>query len=381
MGQTYSFAQTQADYARRWEAMQIPTAKVTAIDKAARKVLAGKARYEIAASASGVPWWLIGAWHHRESGCDFAGVLHNGEEILGTGRKTRLVPKGRGPFETWEDAARDALAIKGYHPGKFAWTVERVGYESERFNGFGYRMHGVPSAYLWSFSDQYARGKYVADGKWSAAAIDKQIGVMPLLRRMMALDPSITFDDGADDGIMMAEVEAGDGLTDAEIRAVQQRLRDLGYSEVGMVDGLWGPRTTGGIAAFQATAGLPVTGHLDAATAAALTTSGPRPVSTVRAEVTAKTLRQDGDPIATASWWTKAWAWIIGAPAATVGIMEQAPAATGKIATLRSILDGVPGWAWALAAVALAVALYILAQRGETARVAAIRTGEDAGPA
>ena len=56
----------------------------------------------------------------------------------------------------------------------------------EGYNGFGYRTHhpDVPSPYFWSFSTHYGRGKYVADGKWSATAVSAQCGVAVLLRRL-----------------------------------------------------------------------------------------------------------------------------------------------------------------------------------------------------
>ncbi len=286
MSRTYNFERIQADYVSRWSSMTAHEGKLGEISAAARKVLSGKLRYLAVEAATGVPWAFIGVLHYRESGCDFRGLLHNGEKILGTGRKTRLVPKGRGPFSTWEDAARDALNIKGFRHGTPEWSLQRCLFEGERFNGFGYRMRGVPSAYLWSGSNQYRGGKYVADGKWSASAVDKQIGIAPLMKHLMSVDASVSF--------AMPERSVVGGLSATEIRSMQQRLRDLGYAEAGRVDGVWGPRTMAGIAAFQATATLPVTGQLDALTAARLATAGPRPVSATRAEISAKMLRQEG---------------------------------------------------------------------------------------
>lgn len=178
-----------------------------------------------------------------------------------------------------------------------------------------------------------------------------------------------------------APINPDDGLSEGEVRALQQRLRDLGYSEVGRVDGKWGPRTVAAVSAFQATSGLPVTGDLDKTTAAALTTAPPRPVGPSRATTTAATLRQHGDAAARASWWTKAWAWVMGAPAAAVGVMGQAGDATDKLGPVKSFLGDVPGWAWALAVAGVAVALYLTAQRAERAAVDAVRSGRDAGPA
>ncbi len=186
------FADIADDYAEQWADMEIEPGKVPVLDAIARKLIGKKAAYQKVENALGVPWFFIAVLHNRESGGNFAGVLHNGEHIIGTGRKTRLVPAGRGPFESWEEAAIDALTLKGLQRIT-DWSIERVCYEGERFNGWGYRNKGVPSAYLWSFSNIYKGGKYVADHVWSATARDQQAGIMPLLKRMMVLDPSIGF--------------------------------------------------------------------------------------------------------------------------------------------------------------------------------------------
>jgi lysozyme family protein len=60
-------------------------------------------------------------------------------------------------------------------------------------NGLGYAVRGVPSAYVWSGTDQYISGKYVADHVYRASAVDVQEGCAPILARMMALDPTIRF--------------------------------------------------------------------------------------------------------------------------------------------------------------------------------------------
>lgn len=188
-----SFAAQRATYARQWADMKIegPTA---VIDKPARQLVANKARYQAVASKVGVPWFFIAVCHWREASGSFAGVLHNGEKIIGTGRKTRLVPAGRGPFASWEEAAIDALSVPPHDMSKVRInTIERFAYECEKWNGWGYYYKGVPSAYLWSHSNIYKGGKYVADGVWSATALDAQIGVMPLLKRMTLLDATIGF--------------------------------------------------------------------------------------------------------------------------------------------------------------------------------------------
>ena len=113
----------------------------------------------------------------------------NGEPL---NRRTILVPKGRGPFEDWAAGAVDALALDGLDQVK-AWTPERACFEIERFNGFGYRKRGINSPYLWSFSNHYERGKYVADGRFSPTHVDQQCGAIPVLKRIMELDETARF--------------------------------------------------------------------------------------------------------------------------------------------------------------------------------------------
>ena len=43
------------------------------------------------------------------------------------------------------------------------WSLPRLLYRWEGYNGFGYRSRGVPTPYLWSFSTLYDKGRFVAD--------------------------------------------------------------------------------------------------------------------------------------------------------------------------------------------------------------------------
>ena len=127
------------------------------------------------------------ALHYRESSLSFAGVLHNGEKILNTGKKTKLVPKGRGPFSTWEEAAVDALMLKkSIFPSK--WTFESMLEFSERFNGLGYRSKIGDSGkielspYVFAGTNLHDEtSKYVSDGKYSPTAKEAQLGVAAIL--------------------------------------------------------------------------------------------------------------------------------------------------------------------------------------------------------
>lgn len=184
-----TFEQLKIDYTRLLASMKVHPSWEGAFDRAARACLRSKVRYQAIAYRTGVPWALIACLHWREISGSFDGVLHNGERIIGTGQRTRLEPAGRGPFNSWEEAAVDALRIKGLH--KITdWSPERICYEAERFNGFGYRRYHPEtlSPYLWSGTTHYRIGKYTSDHGYDRNFVDKQIGVVPLYQRILALD-------------------------------------------------------------------------------------------------------------------------------------------------------------------------------------------------
>jgi len=54
----------------------------------------------------------------------------------------------------------------------------------------------VPSPYVWASTDQYRKGKYVADGHYDPNAVDHQLGCAALLSRMALLDTSVKFAAG-----------------------------------------------------------------------------------------------------------------------------------------------------------------------------------------
>jgi lysozyme family protein len=187
---SWTFEATKAGYGNLWRTIKIKASAASDVDWFARKIIAGEAAYKNVEAATGVPWWFIGALHMRESSNSFAGVLHNGEKIIGTGRKTTLVPKGRGPFRSWDEAAIDALKIKSLQNVP-DWSIERVLFEAERFNGLGYANKGVNSPYVWAGSNHQQPGKYIADHVWSSTANDTQMGVATVIKRLTELRADI----------------------------------------------------------------------------------------------------------------------------------------------------------------------------------------------
>lgn len=169
--------------AERWTVAKFT--RSTAINAQVAKIEAHRECYEAVSKATGVPWDVIGVIHYRESSGDFKGVLHNGDRIIGTGKLTVKVPKGRGPFSTWEEAAIDALVVCPPYAAKNKdWSIGGTLDILERYNGLGYRNKGLPSPYLWAGTDQYVKGKYVADGKYDPEHVDKQLGVAPILMKL-----------------------------------------------------------------------------------------------------------------------------------------------------------------------------------------------------
>jgi lysozyme family protein len=165
--------------------------------KPAQKAFANKARYVSIAKRSGMPeiaWLFVAVSHYRESSQDFTKNLGQGDPL---NRVTVHVPAGRGPFlgpTAFEDGAVDALVNCAPYAARNAdWSIAGMLTLLERYNGLGYVNHGIPSPYIWSGTDQYVRGKYVADGVFDPNAVDKQLGCAGLILAIAKLDPSVSF--------------------------------------------------------------------------------------------------------------------------------------------------------------------------------------------
>lgn len=149
------------------------------------------ARYESVEEQTGVPACVIAVLHCLEASFDFGSHLHNGDPLTA---RTRQVPAGRpktgsAPF-TWEESALDALQYDGALTVK-EWNIATTLHFLEGFNGWGYRTGAgrattppMRSPYLWSMTQHYNRGKYVADGKWDSNAVSAQVGACALLLAM-----------------------------------------------------------------------------------------------------------------------------------------------------------------------------------------------------
>jgi len=173
----------------RWNRASILPSLVHFVDEVARRLVDAKDRYEKVSAKTHVPWPVIAVIHERESSQSWTASLAQGDPW---DRVSVHVPKGRGPFASWEEAAEDALVVCAPHAAKWEdWSIGGALCLLEQYNGLGYAARGIPSPYVWASTDRYVKGKYIADGHFDPNAVDHQIGCAALLGRMTLIDPTI----------------------------------------------------------------------------------------------------------------------------------------------------------------------------------------------
>ena len=177
----------------RWAAMHTDPALGGLLDAVAARLVgpAAKTRYETVAARTTVPWFVIAVIHQREASQSWAANLAQGDAWNAV---SIHIPKGQGPFSSWEEAAINALERCAPYAARWTdWTIGGALTLLEQYNGLGYAQRGVPSPYLWAGSDQYKSGKFIADGHYDPHVIDHQLGCAGLLARMAFADKSIKF--------------------------------------------------------------------------------------------------------------------------------------------------------------------------------------------
>lgn len=173
----------------RWQQCVCSQSLIPTLDAVAGRLVASKGRYVNVELKTGVPWAVVAVIHERESSQSWAASLAQGDPWS---KESIHVPAHRGPFPSWEAAAEDALIDCAPHLSKWEdWSIAGALTALESYNGIGYALHNMPSPYVWASTNQYTRGKYIADGHFDPNAIDHQLGCAALLLRMIAEDPSI----------------------------------------------------------------------------------------------------------------------------------------------------------------------------------------------
>lgn len=192
----------KAANAARWAHMQVNPYLAAHIDDIADHLIAAKPRYQDVATSTHVPWFIIAVIHEREAALSWLASLAQGDPWC---KVSTHVPKGRGPFCSWNDSAIDALrncAPFAAHWGD--WSAGGSLALLEQYNGLGYaegpfdkpsgkKYPPQASPYVWASTDQYQTGKYIADGHFDPEVIDRQTGCAALISRIMAKDPSVKF--------------------------------------------------------------------------------------------------------------------------------------------------------------------------------------------
>ena len=188
----FPFAALQADYQTAMARMQIT--RLTAV-KAAGARLVGyidAGRYDAGCKITSVPIAWAAASFEREASSNFTLNPAQGWPLTST---SKWIPHN-GPFRDWTAAQVAAYDIDGLDKvGAANWTWARDAYEGEAFNGWGYRAHGIHSPYLFAGTSLYVEGKYVADGVWSASAVDQQLGIIPMMWQIIQLRPQLALAD------------------------------------------------------------------------------------------------------------------------------------------------------------------------------------------
>lgn len=183
-----------------WDSVKIRPDYTYRIDKAVALYLDNKDRYKAVEKMrkGGVPAPIVFTLHGRESTWSFRKHLHEGSPLTG---RSRWVPKGRPKFApanghtyTFEESAEDALYLLKDMESVDWTSCDRALYNIEKYNGLGYiKYRPIHSPYLWSGTYHYSRGKYVADGRYSSSAVDKQLGCGSILKRMQERGIDIGF--------------------------------------------------------------------------------------------------------------------------------------------------------------------------------------------
>jgi lysozyme family protein len=176
------------EYISLWKSCEIKPAYESALNDSVDIIKSNKDRYIKVSDETGVPWYLIAIIHGMEGSFNFRTHLHNGDPLTAP---TINVPAGRPregfpPFK-WEESAVDALHYDEA-TGIQSWDLPTIVWFLEGFNGWGYRTgagrNTTPkerSAYIYSGTIHYEKGKYVEDGSFDPDFASNQVGCMAQL--------------------------------------------------------------------------------------------------------------------------------------------------------------------------------------------------------
>ena len=244
----------------------------------ARRLLSDRAAYDEVSKATGVPSIWLMAINERESGGKLNTYLGNGQPL---NRRTTLVPKGRGPFRDWPTGSEDAIHYDHIDQTPLdsgGWTWAWAMFLAENWNGLGPRMHGRRTGYLWSGTEHYNGGKYIADGEWDPSAHDEQLGVWCVMHAIATLAPDLSLADHPERAqykiipAIIPDVSGDHAPQTGQYTGVFwiQNALNLVSSAGLLVDGSYGRHTRAAVRLFQASHNLAVDGQAGPQTCAAI---------------------------------------------------------------------------------------------------------------
>jgi len=188
-------------------------------------------------------------------------------------------------------------------------------------------------------------------------------------------------------------IEDQHGADMQTVMLVQRRLRELGYYDVGKIDGELVPkgRTEAAILAFRNENGLPLTPTVDDDLLNALLVADHRHIGEERATATADDLRDEGSETIAMTDRIKRWAGRTFGAGGAGGLFGGMAWATDRLSTVTGFRDAVDGLGLSREAIALIIALIVasivvavfglviwaIAQRVESRRVFDFRKGKN----
>lgn len=178
-------------------------------------------------------------------------------------------------------------------------------------------------------------------------------------------------------------VQKPHGQASGSIEAVQRRLKAMGYHEVGEIDGKWGGRTAGAIAAFMNDRNLDGEPVITPAFLAELDEAEgehfERPIAKERKEAQAPDVAPKL-PTVNDSWWSQLWAGLgaFGAmiAAAFKGIFGDADGdgTPDIVSTVHDVFEQIPGEiTWG----AIGVLLIVIWWKSRQAKIAAVKAYQE----
>jgi peptidoglycan hydrolase-like protein with peptidoglycan-binding domain len=168
-----------------------------------------------------------------------------------------------------------------------------------------------------------------------------------------------------------------------DVEILQRKLVKMNYHEIGDVDGLWGGKTRGAVAAFMNDRGQTTDGNYTPAVTneinKAVTENWSRPIAPARANATARDLAPKVEAVRQ-SIWQRFVAKLTGAGAGGVavvtGVGSQFGAVNDHISPIKQYFATVPGGVWFALIALAAFAVYLSANKSQNATVNDYNTGK-----